>query len=133
MPSYLALFMAAFTPGPSNMSAVRDVSSYYSPIAVILNVGSAETLGSTNHGQGFRKATFVKSSAVSFNHCCQSCEYILRLNVERQLIFKKKGLHDIDLVKLNISFIVLSIDLNKGSVILPIISEGFIAKKFETH
>ena len=45
----------------------------------------------------------------------------------------KKGLHHISFAKQNISFIVISIILNKGSIILPIMLKGSIAKKFENH
>ena len=66
-------------------------------------------------------------------HSCQSCEYIPRLHVERQSNSKKKkSLHDINFVKHNISFIALSINLNKGSVILPMMSKSSIAKSLRT-
>ena len=44
-------------------------------------------VGFTKQGQGFGKATFVKNSAVNFEHSCQSCKDIPRLHVERQSVF----------------------------------------------
>ena len=91
-------------------------------------------MDSRKQGQGFRKTTFVKNSAVNFEHNCQSCKYIPRLHVERQSIpLPKKGFRDIDFVNFNVSFFVLSINLKNDSVILPIMLKGFIAKKFENH
>ena len=94
---------------------------------MMLKVGFAELLGTTKQGQGFREGTFVKNS----EHSCQSYEYIQRLHVERRSISKRKGLHYINFVKYNISFIVFCINLNKDAVILPIMSKDSIAKKFE--
>ena len=48
-------------------------------------------------------------------------------------ISEKKDPQNINFVKSNISFIVLSINLNKGSVALRIWSKSSIAKKFENH
>ena len=53
----------------------------------------------TKQDRGFRKATFLKNSAMNSEHSCQSCEYIPRLHVKRQSISKNKGLHDINFVK----------------------------------
>ena len=52
--------------------------------AVVLKVGSVK------QGQGFRKATFVKSLVMNFEHSCQSCEQIPIFRVEWRSISTKK-------------------------------------------
>ena len=96
---------------------------------MILKVGFVES-----KCQSLRKATFVKNSAVNFEHSCQSCEYIPSCMLKGgRSPKKKKNLHDINCVEWNIFFIALSMNLNKCSVMLPIFSKNSVTKKFEKH
>ena len=88
----------------------------------------------TKQGQGFRKATFAQNSVRNCKHSQQSCEYISFDEQSQDCLSKggqspKKALRDINLVTQNISFNVFSINLNKGSLVLPIMSKGSIAQK----